>query len=174
MAIESKNHRPSHVDHVRVSQGTRHDAQPASGMRFETYRDEYDHWVAESKKLDAELVGYSKAAFAGEQARIRRRYSHDNDKSFNAWISKKASMEEMRQKLVKRKKEVEGELVRLKRLVKQESVRVSRERKRTGPGCLEGYDLFYEDGNLSRDAVAAEILLELRAIRTLLEANHDS
>lgn len=172
MAIESKFHRPSPVDHVLVSQGTRNDAKPASGIRFETYCEERDHWIGVKRGIESELVGYSKAAFAGEQARIRRENSTDQAASFQAWISRKASMESKRQKLVKQKNRAEEELIRLKPLVKQENIRfaiASRPANKEGPGELEGFDLFCDNGTLSWNGVAAELLLELRAIRRLLE-----
>ena len=169
MAVESKFHRPSPVDRVLVSQGTRNDAKPASGIRFETYREEKDHWLAVKLRVESELVGYSKAAFSGEQARIRREHLNDNDASFRAWISRKASMEGKRQKLVKQKNRAEEELMRLKPLVKQENTRTARPANKEGPGALEGFALFREDGTLSWDGVAAQLLLELRTIRRLLE-----
>ncbi len=172
MAIESKFHRPSPVDRVLVSQGTRNDAKPASGIRFETYREERDHWIGVKRRLESELVGYSKAAFSGEQARIRREHSNDSGASFRAWISRKASMEHKRQELVKQKNRAEEEIMRLKPLVKQESVRIAiaaRPATKEGPGVLEGLGVFREDGTLCWDGVAAQLLLELRAIRRLLE-----
>lgn len=139
------------VDHVRVSQSSRRDAHQPPSLQFETYQAEWDHWVAEQKRIDSELSGYSKAAFAGKQAQIRRQYKADPNESFRQWMSCKASMEAKRQELVKEKMEVAEELLRIKPLLKVEKKRSVQQPKDTGPKA----------GDL--------MLVELRAIRVLLE-----
>lgn len=151
MSIESKNHRSSDAVQVLVSEGSRRDAQPAKGMRFESHQEEYDHYCNQKRLIEAELAGYSKAAMAGEQVKIRRMYKGDPNKSYSEWMSKKSSMENARQKLISRKAKIEIEIHRLKPLVKDEN-------RRMNPSLLK-------DGSVN-----LEMLHELRAIRELLEA----
>jgi hypothetical protein len=169
MAIESKFHHPPTVDRVLVSEGTRSDAKPVNGIRFETYCEERDHWVSVKRRLESELIGYTKTAFSRAQSRIRREHSTDPDASFRAWMSQKASMDGKRQNLIKQKNRAEDEILRLKSLVKQENIRTTKRTTAQAAGCLEEFDLFREDGKLCWDGVASQLLLELRAIRGLLE-----
>uniref|UniRef100_A0A6H1ZNX0 Uncharacterized protein n=1 Tax=viral metagenome TaxID=1070528 RepID=A0A6H1ZNX0_9ZZZZ len=174
MAIESKFHRPPPVDHVLVSEATRRDAQPVSPPRFETYEEERDDWIHKKRQIESELSGYTATAFAGMQAKIRREHLRDPDASFKAWISTKASMEQKRQVLIQKKAHIENEIMRLKPLVKVEKARkFAAQKERScpvgGAFCLEDFSLFRKDGSLSWNGVAAELLLEMRAIRRLLE-----
>ena len=111
------------VDHVLVSQASRNDAKTSTNLRFETYADEHRHYVHIKKQCEMELAKYSKAAMCAEQARIRAKYKDDKDASFNAWISRKSSMEHKRRELIERIAKNEVEIMRLKPLVKAESVR---------------------------------------------------
>ena len=175
MAIESKHHRPPPVDYVLVSQATRRDAQPANQVRFESYREEYDHWVSAKKRLEGQLAGYSKASFSSEQARIRRENKGNQTRSINAWFSRKAQMEKERKDLIEKKIAAEDEMMRLRPLLKAERCRTHLETQQQNfggecGGSLEAFKPIRKDGTLSWDGTAAQILIELRAIRKLLEA----
>lgn len=169
MTIGSKFHREPPVDHVLVSQATRRDAQPVNGMKFETYREELDHWISKKKRTEADLVGYSKAAFSAEQARIRREYASDSNRSFKAWIKRRAEMEQKRRELIERNTAIEDEIIRLKPLVAAENARMQAKASKSGPGSLESFAVIRDDGTMSWDGVAAQLLIELRMIRGLLE-----
>lgn len=169
MTVGSKFHREPNIDHALVSQATHRDAQPVNGMKFETYREELDHWISKKKRTEADLVGYSKAAFSSEQARIRRKYASDHNRSFNEWIKCKSNMEERRRELVRQCSEIENEIIRLKPLVAAENARMQIKDCPRGPGSLEAFDVIRDDGTLSWDGVAAQLLIELRMIRGLLE-----
>ena len=169
MAIGSKFHRDSPVDHVLVSQSTRRDAKPVNDLKFETYRDEMNHWISIKKRTEADLAGYSKAAFSSEQARVRREHPRDSDRSFNAWIKRKSEMEAKRRELVERNAATEDEILRLKPLVSAEMARSQIKPSKSGPGSLDQFVIIRDDGTLSWDGIAAQLLLEMRMIRTILE-----
>ena len=154
-----------------VSQGSRKDAQPAQGLQFESYEEEHGHLVAQKRRIESELAGYSKSAFSSEQARIRRENRQDRQESLRAWFSRKAIMENARQKLVGRKNDIEDEILRIKPLVKVEKRRLAAARNpaHEAGGSLDAFELIREDGTLSWSGLGSQILLELRAIRKLLE-----
>ena len=172
--IESKFHRPPPVKKVLVSQATRQDARGPKSPKFESYEEERDYYINQKKQLESELVGYSKASFSAEQAKIRRKYVDNKDASFRAWMSCRESMESRRIDLVQRQSKVDQRLVELKSLVKAERVRENPQRLHEKTQCpLAEYNLYRENGSLSWDGVAAHILLELKAIRVALERHSD-
>lgn len=131
-----------------ASQASRSDAHPNESLRFETYAEGRNHYIALKKKLEAELALYSKAAFSAAQLRIRKDNPHD---SFAVWMRERARMEERRQQLIKRKVVVEDRLAEVKRLAKFEAVRESQE------------------GNSMLSAKLDVMIAELIKIRELLE-----
>ena len=169
MAIESKNHRPSPVDHVLVSQGTRSDSQPPALPRFDTYKDEQEYWIKIKMQIDADLSPFNKDAMHREQYRIRKEHK-DPEKSLNAWMERKAELTAKREQIISRKKAAEMELMRLKPLVAAER---NREAERSQPNDsiteLSQVPLFRPDGSISYNGIWAQILIELQAIRSLLQ-----
>lgn len=165
----TKKHQTEHtVDHVLVSESSRRDASGRDpSLQFESYRDEMDYLVAQKRNIEGRLASYSKAAFAGEQAKIRREFAHDSNTSFNNWVSKKARMEAERRQLIAKKNEVEDEILRIKPLLKIENAR--KVQAKQGAGTLEGMKLFRDDGTLVWDGIAAQLLLEMQHCRRLLQ-----
>lgn len=154
----SKRHKESDVERVLSSQSSHNDAKPVQGMKFESYREEWDYLVVKKKDLEAALAGYSKAAFCSAQARCRaKNRGKSQDESFNAWISLKAKMEQDRVELIRKKADVEQRLMQIKPLMKAENLRESREATESkGRGTLDALE---------------DILSELCRIRQLLEPN---
>lgn len=171
MAIESKNHRPSPVDRVLVSQGTRRDAQPVEHLRFETYSEERDHYIAKKNRISNDLRSYNKGAYSIEQGRVRREnINKGKSVSVAMWFARKAVMDAARLKLTTELSDMEGELLRLRPLVYAEKQR-EQDARQIAPQShvrLEDFGLFREDESLSWDGVAAQLLIELRSIRELL------
>ena len=169
MAIESKNHRPSDVDHVLVSQATRRDAKPVTSMRFETYEAEQQYLSLEKRQIESKLSVF-KTNMSKEQMRIRDKYARASQtKSVSEWIKRRTEMEDERTKLVERKDKIERELIRLKPLVRNEKARSSQRPVRETCDSLEDFGLFRDDGTVSWDGVACQILLELQTIRKRLD-----
>lgn len=168
MAIESKTHRPSPVVGSTASQSSKRDANRSVVPKFETYAEEWSHWVIEKRRLDTQLSAYTKRAFSAEQLRIRKQMQDSGTKpSFSAWQHRKAEMEQERHALVVEKSAVEEELARLKPLVAAERRRAQNS-KPVG-ASLEEFSMFREDGSISYDGVAAQLVLEMRSVRKLLE-----
>jgi hypothetical protein len=152
--IGSKFHRESQVKGTTVSQASRKDAQPVSGMRFETYREEYDYYVAKKTRVEEDLQNYNSAAFSSAQAKIRKQFKGRDGASIAAWMEKKIAMDNERKALVRQKNEYETEIIRLRPLVKEENRRYSREDDK--------------EKDSTKRAIWEEILKELREIKTLL------
>lgn len=176
MSIESKNHRPDSIQRTTVSQGTRRDARPEYDVDLDTYSEQRERLIVEKKRLEAELTKYSKSAIAAEQHRVREQNrDRPHFVSLNAWLQRKREMESHRQKLVSAKSEVEAELLRLKPLVRAEKQRgvaaaeSSKSSMRQSGAQIEDFNPLRPDGTLCWDGVAAQLLVEMRAIRELLE-----
>ena len=177
MAIESKFHRPSDVSRTTVSQGSRNDAKPAGGMKFESYEEERQHFITEKKRIEIELSRF-KNMMSKEQSRIRKENRHSEAASRGAWAKRKSQLEDRRVELMSRNMAIEQEIARLRPLVQAEKARSQAEKARSHQACraarpsamqLEDFEIFREDGTLSWDGIAAQLLIELRAIRQLLE-----
>ena len=168
MSVSSKFHRPSHVDRTSASQGTREDATPAGDLNFETYQEEYDHLVSEKRRVEIELTGCNKAAFAAVERSLRREHSNDRGRFNNAWHASSSAMHETKQDLTKEWSSIEAEIARVKPLMKSENRRLHLTNRSVGDS-LGDFPLFRTDGTLSWDGIATRLLLELQAIRRFLE-----
>lgn len=164
MAIQSKHHHPSPVKEVRVSQGSRSDAAGVKMPRFETYEEEYQWWVSRKRQLESEFGAYNKTAMSAENSRIRREYPDDANRSFDEWAKRERQMNAKRHDLIVARDKAEEELGRLKPHVQRERALAHQ----VAPGRLEEVSVYREDGSLCHVGLSAQILLELRAIRTLL------
>lgn len=156
MSVPSKHHRPDKVT-AMVSQSSRNDAKPVTGMRFETYSDERDHWAEIVRKLNEQLSGYSKMSFAREQARIRRENAADKRESVRLWHTRKSTMESERLHLIGEKSKAETQLMRLKPLVAAEKSRRHQE------------TMVADASKTAKlESIGMEILEELREIKLIL------
>ena len=110
-------HRESHVEYVRVSEGTRNDAKPAV-CSDKSYRDMHNELVARTKSIEAELTLCGKAALQKEQARIRR--NGDSHQTAAEYNRVKAKLQSKREALIIESKKLQEEIVRLKPLIRRE------------------------------------------------------
>lgn len=165
------------VDYVRVSQGSRQMAKPPELPRFDSYREEYEWWLARLQQLNTSLAAYSKSARNSEQLRIRREFRNDEQRSFVEWMKRRDEMERERAKILPHKNAAEFEVARLKPLMKAKDKREASSERASRlieegrvVGKLEDAQIFRSDGILDLAAIAAHILIELRAIRAELKA----
>ena len=140
------NKRTEHsVDKVAVSQASRAMAKPAT-HEVPSLEQEWADLVVEKRRLEGEIAKYGQTAMLKAQAEIRK----SGGDTLNRWIAKKSSMEAARAAVVADKMAVETRMMAIKERVRQ----IARDKNE------------YED---PRRALFEQMLVELRAIRSLLE-----
>lgn len=147
----------NHVEEVRVSQGTRAMSQPCT-HEVRTFQQEWDDLSAQKKELEMQLQGYSKTMFLKEQHEIRKQKGN----TLSAWIHRKAELEEKRRKIVEEKIAVELRMMSIKERVKQDAREKAQQDDRAKVRVPDRREELFE-----------AMLVELRAIRSLLEHRGD-
>lgn len=160
MNVPSKNHRPSPVQSVRVSQGSRSDAKPAEEPRFETFEDEYQWLLQHLQEIELDLPHYNKAAMSRTQARIRQEHKNNPERGLREWLHVRDQLDREKTCLVSKKTELVARIQQIKPKVRQE--------RRDDCLAADG-ELIGPDGRVNYGTAIVQVLAELRAIRKILE-----
>lgn len=146
----------NHVDATTASQSSKRDAAGVRVKEVLTFWQEWQELQQEKSDVDYQL-GLFNTRMAKEQLAIRKNGS--NQKTIAQWITRKEELQNERQMLVDRKKQIELRMTNIRHLAMQGKAEVHRE---------QVGDTETKDGK--HTAIFVGILQELKAIRELLES----